>query len=824
MATQYFCKNKGRRQAVANKPGLNGIDYLEVSPDQTILKVHFFHDLAMSPVITRDNVIIMGGVRVKGATLESVGSAGEGAVIEGDIHVESATSADRVLTVTVDTPGDFSTYTLRLIRSLINLLPPSGFDMQLSEVDFSFKVECPSDFDCAPQVVCPPEKLPEPEINYLAKDYISFRRLMLDRLSVIMPDWRERNPADVEVTLVELLAYVGDHLSYYQDAVAMEAYLGKARLRTSVRRHARLLDYFMHDGSNARTWVCFKWEPGDGPDVTLPEGTPLLTKGTVEAARVDPNDLPRVLSTETPDVFETLHSVTLYKARNEIRFYTWGDSECCLPRGATRATLLKKPDSSIPELSLARGDVLVFEEVLGVTSGKPEDADPTHRHAVRLTSVDATAEDPLTYLPTPLIEIEWGEEDALPFSLCLSAVIDGGQELQNVSLARGNVALADHGRRISDEEMETIPVGKAYRPKLKLGPLTQQGHVCQQDSKKAEKLMPFDPKASASSAMRWDMRDVRPWVKLQGGGKEWTPRRDLLSSSRFAEDFVVEVESDGSAYLRFGDSVLGIRPPAGLTFRATYRVGNGAAGNVSSEAICRVVTADTRIMQVWNPLPATGGNDPESLEQTRQFAPQAFRIQERAVTEADYAEVAERRRDVQRGAAALRWTGSWYTAFVTIDRRGGRPVDTKFEQDMLVYLNRYRLAGYDLEIMSPVFVPLDIVLEIYVKSGYFRSYAKEALLRTFSSQDLPSGQRGFFHPDNFTFGQSLYLSQVYKAAMEVAGVDSVDVKKFQRWGKDPNQEKEKGLLTTRVFEVIRLDNDSNFPENGRIDFIIEGGL
>ena len=48
---------------------------------------------------------------------------------------------------------------------------------------------------------------------------------------------------------------MGDYLSYYQDATATEAYLGTARQRVSVRRHARLLDYAMHDGCNARVWV-----------------------------------------------------------------------------------------------------------------------------------------------------------------------------------------------------------------------------------------------------------------------------------------------------------------------------------------------------------------------------------------------------------------------------------------------------------------------------------------------------------------------------------------------------------------------------------------
>ena len=191
---------------------------------------------------------------------------------------------------------------------------------------------------------------------------------------------------------------------------------------------------------------------------------------------------------------------------------------------------------------------------------------------------------------------------------------------------------------------------------------------------------------------------------------------------------------------------------------------------------------------MWNPLPAVGGVDPEAMEQVRQFAPQAFRVQERAVTPADYVEVTQRRADVQRAAATLRWTGSWYTAFVTADRAGGLAVDDRFESDLRGYLNRYRLAGYDLEINGPIFVPLELALLVCVKPDHFRSDVKQALLRTFSNQTLPDGRRGFFHPDNFTFGQPLYLSRIYEAALAVDGVDSVEVQKFQRWGKTPQQE------------------------------------
>src|SRR4029077_15545434 len=68
-------------------------------------------------------------------------------------------------------------------------------------------------------------------------------------------DWRERHVPDLGIALVELLAYTGDYLSYYQDAVATEAYLETARQRISVRRHVRLVDYAMHEGCDSRAWL-----------------------------------------------------------------------------------------------------------------------------------------------------------------------------------------------------------------------------------------------------------------------------------------------------------------------------------------------------------------------------------------------------------------------------------------------------------------------------------------------------------------------------------------------------------------------------------------
>jgi predicted phage baseplate assembly protein len=288
------------------------------------------------------------------------------------------------------------------------------------------------------------------------------------------------------------------------------------------------------------------------------------------------------------------------------------------------------------------------------------------------------------------------------------------------------------------------------------------------------------------------------------------------------------MENDGTAYIRFGDAKtkLGRMPNNKNTTSifATYRVGNGRKGNVGAETITRIMLNEPhKIKSVRNPMQARGGMEPEDLEQVRQYAPESFRIQERAVTEHDYTEVLKRNPEIQKAMAVIRWTGSWYTVFITIDRFGGKDVDEDFKVKIHNFLNKYRLAGYDIEINDPIYVPLDIRINVSVNSNYFRSQIKRALLKAFSNHDVPDRRRGFFHPDNLTFGQPVFLNKIYEVAMKVEGVTFVSVERFQRWREPDNHELDEGMIKMASFEIARLDNDPNFPENGRIEFIIEGG-
>jgi len=404
-----------------------------------------------------------------------------------------------------------------------------------------------------------------------------------------------------------------------------------------------------------------------------------------------------------------------------------------------------------------------------------------------------------------------------------------------VSVARGNLLLADHGATQDEEQLGAVPpprlfetppgssdacdplprlpVPARFRPRLKYGPLTQTSG--------------FDPAAPAARALRWSSEAIRPAIQLVGTletvDTPWLPHRTLLGSAADAFEFVAEVDDDGVAILRFGDDLLGRRPETGTEFRATYRVGNGVAGNVGGESIVHLVSPPIGIDAVRNPLPATGGMDAESAESVRRRAPQAFWRLERAVTPEDYAEVTGRLPNIQNASAMLRWTGAWHTVFITVDREGGGELTAPLRDDLQRHLDRYRMAGHDLDFNDPIFVPIELALLVCVKADWFRDDVRRGVTERLSNHVLRDGRRGLFHPDNFSFGDPVYLSRIYAEAHAVPGVESVEVTAFRRQRSTDVIALAEGRIVLGPLEIARLDNDPDFPERGVLELDLHGG-
>lgn len=845
---------------------LNGLDFLEVGEDQRTLCLHFLGRIPRD--LTAANVRIEGGRRVRNVQ-----------VIGVRIRPADDPEQDDCLEVSVDRPGDFSTYRICIVAldpdGGPDPVPYPGFDPRYACLDFSFKIGCPSELDCKVEPVCPPEPTDQPAISYLAKDYASFRQLLMDRMALLVPEWRERHVPDLAVTLVELLAYVADSLSYYQDAVATEAYLGTARQRISVRRHLRLVDYALSEGNNARAWVFVETE---GDDVSLEPGdvafVTAFAGGPPRGTHLRHDQLPAAGGFE---VFEPLVDrpgpLVLRPEHNLIRFHTWGDRDCCLPEGTTSATLQDGPpwgrpaeeESSVygrgpyqgsgkpdqkpepepePErlLRLAAGDFLLFEQVLGAKTGAAADADPGRRHVVRLTKVTPGVDE---LYHQPVLEVEWAQADALPFPLCVSSLgpPPGCEWLEPVSVARGNVVLVDHGATGS-EPLDPVPEPDPLegcegecRP-ADVDPAFVRYHPdpLQRVPLTFAEPLPTGGEAPASLLIRQDPRRSQPQIFLQalapGGGagdeQRWSQRPDMLASEGDDLHFVVEMDDERRAHLRFGDDDLGEAPGPGTAFTATYRVGNGPAGNVGAETISYVVLRQSVsgvVLRPRNPLAAAGGQPPEPTAEAKLVGPGHFRRRlERAVTAEDYATLARRELPaVQRAAAALRWTGSWYEANVAVDQLGRPEAAPELLAEAEVRLERYRRMGHDLRARPAEQVPFLVQLRVCVGAEHLKSHVRAALLDLLGSGRRTGGGLGFFHPDNLTFGQGVHLSPLVAAVHAVDGVDSVEVVRLERLFDGPRGEVEAGVLHLGPFEIARLDNDPGNPEMGQLHLLVEGG-
>jgi hypothetical protein len=935
--TMETCLDLTRRADVRSH-GKNGIDYVDVSEDKPTLTVYF---LRRAPQ----------GLEMGNVLIESGAQARKIRVLEVRLSSTDDPEQDDSMLVLLDRRGDHGNYTLRIVETDKDgnptTTPLAGFDPRFSQLNLRFDATAISDIDCKQPQVCVAPRVPGPDINYLAKDYSSFLQLIYDRLAVIMPQWQEQHEPDEGVVLVEILAYVADYLSYYQDAVATEAYLSTARQRISVRRHVRLLDYSMHEGCNARAWLTL----GTSEKVTLdPANINFLAvyEGTVASGSL----LLQVSQTAALGsylIYEPTNTnpIDLYPAHNTIHFYPWGNQQCCLPVGTTSATLLdgweaapapvqppaektkpgrgKKTSASAAapavadpakaavlqtrSLHLKPGDVLLLKEIVGPGTGSADDADPTHQQFVRLTKVTA-ASDSLYHPPTPVVEIEWEPGDALAFPLCVSTIgpaSSGCQLLTNVSVASGNVIMVDQGSWISGENLGTVPLATApakcarvnhpadiqisagpFQPTLKNANVTfrQPPNVAlsasdslNQDPRLAlpqielKSILPLPdgsgplfspaeylkPQLLAArianpidDASRWlferlsrqtisllqgfdPTQPMKPALaqalaqEMQPLIREWTPQPDLLNSQANDCHYVVEVDDFCMANLRFGDGQLGRAVEAGETFFADYRIGNGPAGNIGAGTIQQFVFVNETVaglgLTVSNPQAAQGGTAPESIDEVKLFAPGTFLTTlQRAITADDYATIAERNPKVQRAAATLLWTGTGYEAHVAIDPLGTEVVDENLLQEIQEYLYRFRRIGHDLVVVPAQYVPLDLAMTVNVLPDYISGHVRSALLDAFSDKVLANGSLGFFHPDNLSFGDNIYVSQLVAAAQSVTGVANVTVTRLQRLYAGPNHELEQGLLAIGPLEVAQLDNDPEAPERGKLVLTLRGGL
>ena len=820
---------------------VTGIDFVYVHPDQVRLDV-FFHNAAEEltrPLARPRPVPAVGFVvdlRPEQVRVYAPSPAGSGApdvavaVSELDWFVnEDGRGALRVL---VAAPGGFAPYRLAI--------DDARFDPYYDEVRFSFKANCPRGIDCdCGDGPCPLAAATDITIDYRARDFWSMRRALLDFASLRYPAWEERNTADMGVMLVETMSALADEMAYYQDRVGREAYLETATQRRSLRRHARLVDYTVHDGLGASTWIDVTVADGDAGDV--PAGT---------AVWADPRHGEDISFAIGHGLAEELAGVTyaVDSARNALTPHVWDEDDTCLPVGATElhvqghvAAELVFDDPPAPADPDGRWVLL-----------RTDPTDPAvdaRRVLVRLTALEEL-EDPLIDDPVTghaITRLAWDNDQALAVEL----------DLETLSV-RGNILPATAGVTTTQTftigaAADAVADGEAIERAGPGGVTTFLATLDQSDEANALVWLTPDPFAEER-----DPHDGRPEIDLaevesaDAGAAEverWSFRRSPFeggASQATDADYTIDDGTwepivrfrleDGTEFvhrdyaaasgqtIRFGDGEFGKVPERGAVFRVRYRLGNGPAGNMPADAVREFDDAGgtlSFIASVTNPLPATGGLDPESTDDVRRLAPDAFRaVTYRAVRPEDYSEAVERLDWVQRAGTRFRWTGSWLAAVATADPLGAAELQQSQREAMGGQLDRFRQTGREVIVRDPRYADLDLEVGVCALPSAFAGDVREGVRTALTGESAVAD--GYFSADAFTFGTPLYRSTLEAAIQAVPGVQSVGSVRFRRrgwfdWRDLP--------LTYAVAddEVIRVEHDLDHPDRGTVAIVVSGG-
>ena len=255
------------------------------------------------------------------------------------------------------------------------------------------------------------------------------------------------------------------------------------------------------------------------------------------------------------------------------------------------------------------------------------------------------------------------------------------------------------------------------------------------------------------------------------------------------------VDANGIVSVNFGDGINGSVPTAGLNIYANYRVGGGTIGNLAANSIVDIASAITGI-SISASSATSGGTAAETIDQIRTNAPRAFTTQQRAVTLADYGNLAMSLPVVsQANAVANTYTN--ITVYVTSQ---GNTVPNQATLDTVTsYLQPLSLAGTVVTCTAATLVPINVgsggsPVLIGCSSRYSPTSVQVQAVQAIQN---------LFAPANTQLAGRVTLSSVYSALYKIPGVQFINIPLFVR--SDATQSGAADILM-RSFELPTAGN------------------
>jgi hypothetical protein len=282
-----------------------------------------------------------------------------------------------------------------------------------------------------------------------------------------------------------------------------------------------------------------------------------------------------------------------------------------------------------------------------------------------------------------------------------------------------------------------------------------------------------------------DDRELIVEVEDQPGQwNRWTQVDSLEASGPSDTFFVLDPES---GTLHFGGPLQGLAPQIGRRIRARgYRYGGGSAGNVAAKGITRY--DDNPNVKVSNPLPTAGGSESETVASALDRVPGEIRRHDRAVTASDFSELALQTPGGQ--VARAECLPRFHPHYPQVDPAAGvvsvivwprsdaqspnAPMpDQRLLRAVCAELDPRRLVTTELYVIPPTYRKVAVAVGVNVKDGYGTDAVRrwvELVIRQYLAPVPPYGPDGLGWP----LGRRVFGPELEAAALQVEGVDYLE--------------------------------------------------
>lgn len=236
----------------------------------------------------------------------------------------------------------------------------------------------------------------------------------------------------------------------------------------------------------------------------------------------------------------------------------------------------------------------------------------------------------------------------------------------------------------------------------------------------------------------------------------------------------------GQAYdvVRFGDGVHGARVPTGThNVRATYRKGLGARGNLPAGQVSQPLDRPLGLKAATNPVPATGGTDPENSDDSRRSMPVSTRTLGRAVSLADYADFSLAFAGISRADARVLALPGGRTVVVSVcgpNATPAPPSTLSHLQQALVDLGDPLVR---VQVVPAEIARIRLALKVLVDPHHDSADVVAAVRSTLAASFIPATR---------DLADPLHASAVVAVTAGVPGVDAVDLDLLYRAGNLPS--------------------------------------